>query len=89
MLNFIYIFRNRWLFSTNHKDIGILYFIYGGVSAAIGTSLSVLIRAELAQPGVQVLAGNNQLYNVIVTAHAFIMIFFLLYLQWLEVLVIG
>jgi len=42
----------------------------------IGTCLSIIIRMELAQPGHQILLGNNQLYNVIVTAHAFIMIFF-------------
>lgn len=43
----------------------------------IGTAFSMLIRMELASPGVQYLQGDNQLYNVIVTAHAFIMIFFL------------
>jgi hypothetical protein len=43
----------------------------------IGTALSVLIRLELAAPGVQVLQGNHQLFNVIITAHAFIMIFFM------------
>lgn len=42
----------------------------------MGTTLSVLLRMELAQPGAQILAGNNQLYNVIVTAHALVMIFF-------------
>jgi hypothetical protein len=46
-------------------------------SGMLGTAYSVLIRLELAAPGAQVLAGNNQLYNVIITAHAIIMIFFM------------
>jgi len=47
-------------------------------SGLIGTALSILIRIELAGPGIQYLQGNYQLYNVIITAHAFLMIFFLI-----------
>jgi len=67
----------RWLFSTNARDIGTLYFIFALFSGLIGTAFSMLIRLELAGPGIQYLQGDHQLFNVIITAHALLMIFFL------------
>src|SRR6476661_6393153 len=68
----------RWFMSTNHKDIGTLYLIFAITAGIIGGAISGLMRAELAQPGIQFLeawsgAGSMDealhLWNVLITAH--------------------
>nr|YP_010996273.1 cytochrome c oxidase subunit I [Saccharomycopsis fibuligera]WPA89456.1 cytochrome c oxidase subunit I [Saccharomycopsis fibuligera] len=67
---------NRWLFSTNAKDMAMLYFMIAIFSGMMGSAMSLMMRLELAAPGQQILHGNNQIFNVIISGHAIAMIFF-------------
>jgi cytochrome c oxidase subunit I len=66
----------RWLFSTNHKDIGTMYLIFGMIAGLIGGGLSIAMRLELAEPGMQYFT-NPHTFNVFVTGHGLIMVFFM------------
>ncbi len=72
----------RFVYSTNHKDIGTMYLIFAIIAGVIGGALSVYMRLELMHPGLQYLQNSDgtpdgQLWNVIITAHGLIMIFFM------------
>ncbi|MDP3080683.1 MAG: cytochrome c oxidase subunit I [Brevundimonas sp.] len=82
-------FFTRWFLSTNHKDIGTLYLLFAIMAGLVGGALSVLIRWELAEPGIQIFTEGSMVnlfglveqtkhgYTVVVTGHALIMIFFM------------
>ena len=67
----------RWLFSTNHKDIGTLYLIFAIVGGLVGGFMSIAMRMELQEPGMQIFADSH-VFNVFVTGHGLIMVFFMI-----------
>ena len=74
---FLKIFCREWLFTTNHKKLGLNYLIFAAFSGLFGTTLSTLIRMELSQPGSLVFANKANTYHIVVGMHAIIMVFFL------------
>lgn len=69
----------RWIYSTDARDIGVLYLLISAFSGMLGTTLSMFIRLQLMDINQSsVLNMPNQLYNVVITVHALLMIFYLI-----------
>jgi cytochrome c oxidase subunit 1 len=74
----------RWLYSTNHKDIGTMYLTIAVIGGVLGGVFSLLVRMELSEPGIQILPGlawmgglESQLFNVLISGHGLLMVFFM------------
>jgi cytochrome c oxidase subunit 1 len=70
----------RWVFTTNHKDIGTLYLLFALVMLFIGGTMALIVRAELFQPGLQLV--DPQFFNQMTTMHALIMVFGVVMPAW-------
>ena len=83
----------RWLYSTNHKDIGTMYLIFSLLMFFIGGTMAMVIRSELAIPGLQFV--HPEFFNQMTTMHALIMVFgavmpaFVGLANWMIPLMIG
>jgi cytochrome c oxidase subunit I len=83
----------RWVYATNHKDIGTMYLLFAFFNLMVGGALAMLIRAELFQPGLQIV--NPELFNQLTTMHGLIMVFgaimpaFVGFANWMIPLQIG
>jgi cytochrome c oxidase subunit 1 len=66
----------RYVYSTNHKDIGTMYLVFAMMAGIIGACMSIAIRMELQNPGLQIFPTPHE-YNVFATGHGLIMIFFM------------
>ena len=84
---------SRWLFTTNHKDIGTLYLWFSFIMLLVGGAMALVIRAELFEPGLQFVDPN--FFNTMTTMHGLIMVFgaimpaFVGLANWLIPMMIG
>ncbi|PLX36186.1 MAG: cytochrome c oxidase subunit I [Hyphomicrobiales bacterium] len=85
----------RYVYSTNHKDIGTMYLIFSIVAGIVGGILSIAMRMELQEPGMQIF-GDAHMFNAFVTAHGLVMVFFMImpglmggFANWFMPIMIG
>lgn len=83
----------RWLYTTNHKDIGTLYLLFSLLMLFVGGAMALVIRAELFQPGLQIV--SPEFYNQMVTMHGLVMVFMVIMpsfvglANWMVPLMVG
>src|SRR3984893_4240896 len=84
----------RFVYSTNHKDIGSMYLVFAIIAGLIGGAMAIAIRFELMEPGIHLF--DHHLHNWFVTAHGLIMLFFMVmpamiggFGNWIVPLMIG
>ena len=66
----------KYLYTVNHKRLGLNYFYFSLVTGMSGAVLATGVRLEMAYPGSPFFGGDSLRYLQVITAHALIMIFF-------------